>query len=373
MKKLFVDFKQDKYKVLTFFILVFLVIFSPLALNPKIAGDSLLYTSSIDVLKTGILPAGFMPMMILTTYLGLRLIMFFDLFINNIAISWLVLDSILYVTMGLFFYSLVKRMFDSSKTAFVGTLFLVTNYAAISFGLGYLMDMGGWTAYVASLFFSWRYLESYCKEDKWLYISSTIIGVGGLYKEYAFVAYVIVFGVVVWGNWGKWFEILKKLFVTGVLAFTPFILMNIYTFVYYGGYTYIDWMNFQKVYVYQDRVVEFIKSFGSIYNFGWFLFIPGFYILLKRYKDFIKDKRMFFICFCLISCLSVLLWPVVTRVLFITIPAIVLVSALFIQKTEKKVYLIWSILLAYVFCAYLMDAYILDNVDISSILKFLHI
>ncbi len=374
MKKLILDFKQDKYKVLILFILIFLVVFSPLALKPKIAGDSFLYAGSMEVLKTGISPEGFIPMMILTTYLGLVLIMFFDLFFNNLLISWLLLDSILYITMGLFFFSLLKRMFSSSKVAFIGTLFLVTNYAAISFGLGYLMDMGGWTAYLIALYFSWRYVESYCKENKWLHFASLAIGLGGLYKEYAFVAYFIVFGLILRSSWLKWGEIFRKTFITGLIAFLPFALMNIYTFIYYNGYTYLDWLNHQKVYEYQDRIVEFIKSFGSIFNFAWLLFIPGFYIFLKKYKEGILDSRLFFIWLVFLSCFSVLAWPVVTRVLFITAPAFVFIICLFLEKIEKrKYYLVYSVLLVYIFCAFLMDAYILDHTNIDPILKFLHI
>ncbi len=365
IKELFFEFRQDKYKVSIFFILVFLAVFTPLFLKPEIAGDSLLYTSSIDVLKTGVRPEGFMPMMILTTYLGLRLIMFLDLFFNNISISWMVLDGILFVSMGIFFYSLVRRMFESSKTAFISTLLLTTNYGATAFGLAYMMDMGGWLAYVASIYFSYRYLESYCKENKWLYIASLIIGLGGLYKEYAFIAYVIVFGVIVWGSWKKWTEILRKVFITGVLAFTPFAVMNVYTFMYFNGYTYWDWLTFQKVYAYQNRVVEFIKSFGSIYNFGWLIFAPGLYILLKRLKETLHDKNLVFIWLTLLSCLSVLVWPVVTRVLFITMPAVVLITTLFIEKLKKPFYLIFPVLVMYILCCFFMDSYVLDHVNVD--------
>ena len=194
---------KDKYKILLFFILIFLTIFSVLALNPKIEGDSLLYVSSIEVLETGIESVEFIPMMILTTILGLKLIMFFDFFFHNIAISWSVVNGLLFVGSGLVFFSLLKRIFEDSKVSFLGTLFLMTNYAPISFGMAYMMDIGGWFFYIASLYFSYRYLEAEEAEDKWLYISAFMIGIGGLYKEYAFVAYIITFGLLVFRNWKK--------------------------------------------------------------------------------------------------------------------------------------------------------------------------
>ncbi len=364
IKVLFFDFKNDKYKVLFFFILVFLTIFSVCSLQPKIAGDSLLYTESIEVIKTGIEPDGFIPMMILTTPLGLVLIMFFDLLFNNIAISWVVLDAILYIVTGLFFYSLSKRIFSNSWVAFWGGVILMTNYAAVAFGMGYLMDMGGWLAYMASIYFSYRYLESEQKENKWLYFSSVSIGIGGLYKEYAFVAFVILFGVLVQTYWGKWRDLIIKTIIVGCLAFTPFILMNFYTFFTYNGYTYLDWFGHQRVYEYQNRLVEFIKSFGSIYNFGWFLFLPGFYLFIKKHKEVIRDKNLLFILLVILSSFAVLLWPVVTRVLFITMPAVVLISSIFIQKMEKRFYFLLPIIFAYILSGFLMDAYILDFVNL---------
>ena len=173
-------YKSDNYKLLAFFVLIFLSIFSPLVLKPQIAGDSLLYTESIDVIKTGIVPMDFVPMMILTTYLGLVLIMFFDLFFNNIAISWIVLDALMYISAGLVFYSLLKRIFQNQKISFIGTILFATNYAMIAFGLGYLMDMGGWLAYTTSIYFSYLYLEKGYTENKWIYLASVAVGIGGL-------------------------------------------------------------------------------------------------------------------------------------------------------------------------------------------------
>jgi hypothetical protein len=360
-------FERDKYRTGLFVLLVFLIIFSIYALHPHIAGDSFLYVDSIKVLETGTQPVGFIPMMIVSTYLGLKLIMFLNFFTGHIEISWLLLDSVLYFAMGMFFYSLLKRILKDARVAFLGTLFLVTNYAAVSFGLGFLMDMGGWVFYVASLYFSYLYLNSEGgKEDKWLYISSALVGIGGLYKEYAFVAYVVVFGLIIFKNWRNWPKIFKKVFITLGLALGPFLLLNVYGFISFH-YTYLNWLLYNhKAYAYQNKIVEFIKSFGSIYNFGWFLFVGGFVILLQRTKKIFQtkdiDKNILFIWLTVLSCLSVLLWPVVTRVLFITMPATVLISCLFIKRINK--YLVLSIFVAYVISSYLMDAYILNFVNL---------
>ncbi len=358
---------KDKHKILLLWTLIFLSIFSIYFLKPKIAGDSLLYTSSIDVLKTGIQPEGFVPMMIASTQLGLRLIMFFDIFFKNISISWLFLDIVLYILIGLSFYSLLERLIKNREVAFLGTIFLVTNYAAVTFGLGYLMDAGGWAAYLMALYFAHKYLWGDDNEsaDKFMYTSALIIGIGGLYKEYSFVAYVVLLGTIVYKNWGNWVSILKKSFLTGLLVLVPFIIMNIHTYINFDGYTYLDWFLYnQHAYDYQNRPIEFIKSFGSIYNFGWFLFLPGLFIFIKNVKSNIKDKNNFFILMMLLSCFSVLLWPVVTRVLFITMPTAVVITSLFLNKINKKLYLILPILILYILTGYFMDSFVLDFVNL---------
>ncbi len=363
--KLVSDFWTDKYKFILFIFLIFLSIFSIQALAPQIAGDSLLYVTSIKVLETGVQSAGFVPMMILSTFLGLKLIMFFNFFTGSVAVSWLLLDSIFYVLMGMFFYSLVKRITRDHVVAFIATIFLATNYAAVSFGMAYMMDIGGWAFYVASLYFSYRYLEGDTVENKWAYFSGIAIGLGGLYKEYAFVAFIVLFSVIAWKDWKNWKNIFVKVFATGCLAFLPFLVMNVYTFYYFDGYTYLDWfLHNQNAYTYQNRIVEFIKSFGSIYNLLWFFILGGFYILIKNYKNIPRDKNLLFMCFLILPCFSVLLWPVVTRVLFITAPTAILISSLFISKIEKKLYVFLPVLMVYALLSYYMDAYILDFINL---------
>ncbi|MDP2947362.1 MAG: glycosyltransferase family 39 protein [Nanoarchaeota archaeon] len=350
-----------------FFLLIFLSVFSILALKPEFGGDGISYIQTIEVMKTGISPEGFVPNRIITTFLGLKSVMVIDIFVNNLLVSWLILNSLFFVVMGMFFYFLLLKIFDNSRMSILGTLFLTTNYAAVALGLSYFMDMGGWAFYVASLYFSYLYLET--KNEKWLWISSILVGVGGLFKEYAFLAYIVILGLIIFINWGHWKEIIKKIFFTGLVAFTPMIIMNIYSFFVYD-YTYLSWYSAQNTYDYQNKLVEYIKSFGSLYNFGWFLFIPGIYLLLKRSKEILKDQKLFFIWLTILSSLVVFVWPVVTRVLFITLPATVLVSCLFLKKIDKRWYMIVPLLIAYVLSSYLMNAYILDFVDIQKILPF---
>ena len=356
---------RDKFKISLFLLLIFLSVFSIYAIGPQVVGDSVSYVDAILVLETGIEPSGFTPYRIVTTYLGLQSVRAIDILVDNILLSWLVQNSLLYIIMGMFFYSLLCRIIGHSKTAFFGTLFLVTNYAVVVFGLSYLMDMGGWAFYVASLYYSYRYLET--KETKWLWISSVLVGIGGLFKEYAFLAYVVIFGLIIFIYWKDWSNMIKKMFITGLLSFTPMLVLNLHIFSVYH-YTYIDWFFNQPIYVYNSRILEYIKSFGSLYNFGWFLFLGGAYIFFKRTKEVFQDKNLdkntIFIWLVLLSSTVVFVWPIVTRVLFITMPAVVIVSSLYIKKIHSKLIFLFPIFVLYVLSTYLMDAFILDFVNL---------
>lgn len=355
--------EKDRFKICLFFLLVFLAVISVCIFRPPfIEGDSVSYVQSIQVLKSNIVPVNFVPNRIITTYLGLRSIMLIDLFLNNLQFSWLLLSFIFYLVMGMFFYLLLLRMFEKPIVAFLGTLLLVVNYAAIVFSFHYLMDIEGWALYIVSLYFSYRYLET--RNNRWLWISASAVGLGGLYKEYALVAFVVVFGLVVFTEWRHWSEMIKKIFLTAILSLGPVFVINIYSFYAYH-YTYLTWFFFTKdYYVHQNKFVEYIKSFGSIYNFGWFIFIGGMILLLKQYKRTLKDQKLFFIWLVCASSLVVFVWPVVTRVLFITMPAVILISTLFIEKNKKRWYLFVPIFILYVLSSFFMDSFILNFINL---------
>jgi glycosyltransferase involved in cell wall biosynthesis len=361
----FTSVGQDIFKKSLVAILLFLSVFSILILHPKIQGDSVSYVETIEYMKTGIQPTNFLPNRIITTSGGMVSVIMLDKIIGNTPLSWLIINGFLYVVMGLFFYSLLKKLLHDSRVAFLGTILLITNYAAISFGLAYLMDIGGWTFYIASLYFSLKYLQS--KNQNFLWISSVLVGVGGLFKECALLAYVVIFFLVITNHWKQWLKILKLLIATTVMSFGPFLLVNIYSYFAYG-YTYFSWLSAQDVYVYPSRIVEYIKSFGSLYNFGFFLFIPGLYILLKNSKKVLEDKSILFIWLVIFSVLPISLWAAITqRVLFITVPALVLVSSLFLKKIENRWYIVWPLLGFYILASFLMDSYILKIINLSSI------
>ena len=338
-----------------------LAAFTIAVLHPTIKGDSGSYLEMMQLLQTGIVPDGFVPFRVITGFFGVALLVLVDAVIGNIHISWLLMNSIFYVVTGMVFYALLRRLTRSPEVSFVATLFLVTNYAAVTGGLAYLMDMSGWMFYIISLYCALRYMQT--GREKWLYFSAAAIGVGGVFKEYALLGYIVLAGSILFLHWGQWMRLVRKLFVSGLIAAGPFVTMNIYSLFVYD-YTYFNWLAFQGKYVYQSRLLEYIKSFGSLFNFGWLFFFPSLYPLLKESgKPFRKESV--FMWLTLLSFLPVFIWDAITqRVLFITVPALIIVSSLFLERIRHLLYLILALLVLFVLSAYFMDSFILDFINL---------
>jgi len=358
----FSSFGRDRFKTYTLLSLLFLTVFSIAVLHPEIKGDGFSYLEMTEILKTGILPDPFFPLRIITGFFGVVFLTLVDSIIQNIHISWLLINSIFYIVMGMVFYALLRKLSRSPEVSFLSTLFLVTNYAAVTAGLGYLMDVSGWMFYVISLYGALRYMQT--KNGKWLYLSAVAIGLGGEFKEYALLGYIVLSGCILFVHWRQWIEIVKKLFVSGLIASGPFIAMNIYSLIMYD-FTYVEWLSAQGRYVYEHRILEYIKSFGSLYNFGWLLFFPGLYLLLKDSRKLFQNESVVFMWLALLSFLPVFIWDAITqRILFIATPALIMVSSLFIERMQRHRYLILSLLGLYILSSYLMDAFILDFVNL---------
>ncbi len=344
------------------FILLLFAVFSINTLHPIVAGDSVSYVESIEVLRHVDVPPDFIANRIVTTYGALQTIRLLDVFFQDISITWLVINTVLYICTGLFFYRIVDGLVEEKKIAFLSMWLLMTNYAMVRFGLGYLMDIGGWFFYIISIYFSYKYLQE--ERVRWLVAATSFVALGGLWKEYAFLAYVVVVGVIIYVNRSSLKKISVLLVSSGFAVATPIILINIYCFIVYK-YTYLSWLAHQEgLYPGQNILVEYVKSFGSLYNFSSFFIIGGIVLFIKNIKSVFVDKKLFFIGLVIVSALPVFVWPVVTRVLFVTAPALILLSSLYMKKIERRWYVLYLVLILSALCGHYMDSFILNFVNL---------
>ena len=344
-------------------ILLLLSVFFITTLNPVVAGDSISYVESVSVLQGNDIPhPDFKANRIVTTYGALQIVRLFNIFVGNIPATWLIINALLYVCTGLFFYQLVQNIIENKKIALLSTGLLMTNYAIVRFGLAYMMDIGGWFFYIASIYYSFKYLQE--EKRLWLIMATLFVAVGGLWKEYAFLAYIVIVGVIIYTQRMSKKITLISILTTGVSVVIPVILVNIYCYAKYD-YTYFSWLEQQKgLYPGQNILVEYIKSFGSLYNFSWFFIIGGVVLCIQKIKNIFLDKKIFFITLVAVSALPVFVWPVVTRVLFITAPALMLIASLYIKEIEHRRYILYPLLILSAICGYFMDSFILDFVNL---------
>ena len=357
----------DKNRLIFWATLGFVVLFALLSiyfLKPEIEGDTPSYLDAISVLNGAQTPPNFSPNRILTTFGALESVILFTNIFGSIFEVWLFLNLIFYFIVSFAFYFLVRKIFNSTQVAFLATLFLASNYALLDFGLTYLMDIGGWAFYTLSLLFTYRYIES--GNYKNLLWAGMAIGIGGLFKEYAFLACIPIAVIVVYEYWQRPLVLIKKAILPALFTLLPIVLVYAYVFKNFD-YSYLDWLSFNKsYYVYDSRIIEYIKSLGSLYNFLAFLLFGGLYCALRFGKEIMADKKTrIFIMGVFLSILPILFWPAITqRILFITVPAGILLASFLFKKYEKYWWDFLPILALYAISNLAMDTFILPNLNL---------
>ena len=356
----------DKNKIFFWSFLIIISFLSFLSIwffRPIIDGDGVTYLEAMKFLQHGtITPHA--PYRILTAFLGMESVIFFSSIFGSIESGWLILSILFYFLFAIFFYKIVFRIFKSSTVAFLCGLFVMANYAMICFGLDYWMDGGGWMFYALSLYFCLRYVES--SDRKMLLYSAATIGVGALFKEYAFLAVVPIAVVLIYENWPKVTDSVKKAFVPALLALTPVLLAFVYVYQKFN-YTYFTWFALNhNHHIYPSRFVEYIKSLGSLYTFLAFLVIAGIYFFWKNGAEFVLEKKTrIFILSVVLSSLPIFIWPAITqRILFVTVPGAVLVAGFCFKRFEKRWVYFLPILFVYTIVNFTMNAYILPNFNL---------
>lgn len=337
-------------------------------LNHVVTGDAPSYLEAMHVMQGGDTPVNFVPNRILTSSLGIESVSVFTKIFGSVEVGWLVLDIMFFVVLGIVFYKLVFNIFESERTALLSSLFLITNYAMIVFGLDYGMDIGGWTFYVVSLYFTLKYVRT--GANRALLFSALAIGVGVLFKEYALLGAIPVVAILVYENWQNPLAVIKKGIVPAVIALTPLFIVYLIVYLKFN-YTYADWLSYGNAsYVYSSKIMEYIKSFGSLYNFLSLVVIAGVYCFVRYRNNLLPGNKMqIFVVSVVVSAMPVFIWPAITqRILFITVPAAILVASFAFKKYEKYWVGFLLLLIVYALVNFTMDSCILPNVNIGPVL-----
>ncbi len=359
------------YWFVAIFILA-LVLVSFIILPPHLWSDSYSYLKSIEVLKTGNVLPGFIPNRILTTYAGLKTIIFFSYIFGNVLKAWLFINIALYVIANLFFYRALEEFFENRKVAFWGMILLATNYAMITFGPTYLMDMGGWAFYFIALFFSFRFLKT--GNMNYVLTGALLTGFGGLFKEYGFLGFIPLISALIFHFKNNIAAGIKRAIIITAIALLPVSLL--YGFIYISyGYSYLNLLAFTQnnfAAGFETKLISYLKVFGSLFTFGWFLFLGGIYAIIKQGKNIFDSKRQIFLAAILLSAIPPFVWPAITqRVMFIAMPFFIIISCVFIKKYESRPFYYIPFIILYIVANFAMDKYILPFFNISELFKIL--
>ncbi len=300
----------------------------------------------------------------LTTPLGIQAVRIFSEAFGSDIWGWLAWDTILFFAVNILFYLLLLRVFRSPRVAFAGGLFFAGNYSMVVHGLALFMDIGGWFFYVLSLFCLFVYIESGKYRD--LVFAALAIAAGSFFKENALVAAIPLTVILLYENWRSPLRFLLRSAPLGLLVLVPIIIHHVQIYLQYG-YTYLVWVKFTKdSYDYSSRILEYVKSIGSLLTFLAPISILGAYAFVRPSAEYpIDTKRRIFIVSVLISALPAVLWLAITqRVLFMIVPGAVLIACVFIQRYERYWYAFLPVALLYVLAGFFMDSFILNFVNL---------
>ncbi len=366
----FLRFEHFSLQFIVFLVsLIILASISLFILPHKIDGDAVTYVDAIKVLNGAPLNEeigmhDYVIHRIMTTFLGLQVINGLSFIFGSIEVAWLFWAAILYFFVNIIFYKLLFKMFDNEKVAAIGGLFFAANYAMVIFGLTYFMDIGGWTFYILSIYFLYLYIDS--DTPKWLWIAALTMAIGGFFKENALFAYIPLFFVVLYEHRSSLDSFVKKIVPLSLITFVPTIIHQYIVYIVYGE-NYFHWIKINHtVYVYKSRIIEYIKSFGSLLNFLIPISFFGLFPFIRSIKNRSFDlKRVVFLIGVFISSLPAVMWPGITqRVLFMVVPGLVMLACFFIKKYDRYWYIFAIIIFIYATLSLLMDSFVLNFVNL---------
>jgi len=351
------------------FVWLGIIVFHP----PRVSSDTLTYVEAIKVLSINAVSEDFLPNRILTSYGYLQLIRLLDLFTEgDFKNGWLLLNTLFFLIANLFFYKTIIELYESKKIALFGILLIATNYAMVANALDYVMDIGGWASLSIAAYTAVRYMRTGLL--RYVYYGAGSVAVGLFLKEYAILGLLLLILVVAVKQHQNIGRMLTTLTRVAGIALIPVGVLYLWIYTEYQ-YSYLDWLSFNATAVkpyYASKALEYVKALGSLFTFGWFLFVASLIVLIRNRGGYLRRDTLVFLCLFGVSVLPVLLWPFVTqRILFPLVPLLVFVGVGIFVRYRALLYWTSPVLALYIITNYAMDAYVLKHVNIDFLFRFL--
>lgn len=360
--------RKNKFEIILFVFLIVVVIATLIHVRPEVGNkDGLEYYHSFLYLDSGS-QEDFYPNRLLTTPGAIILVFLFSKIFGSITFTWLLMNVLFYAFTCFLFYKIILEIQEDKKTALVSTMFFGTNYGLLAFGLNYIMDMGGWFFLVLSMFFTAKYAKF--KDRKYILAASASVGAGLLFKEYTILGVVPIAFMLIYENFDlknklvSIFNIIKKSFVPAALAAVPILAWYLFMYLKFN-YTYLDWINTNKeMYQNINRLILYIKCFGSLLNFLAVLFLFGLYEFWRK-RNIIEKRAFIFIVSTMVSSLILFVWPgIAQRVLFVCVPSVAIISSFAVKKYIPHYVLLSLLFILYFATNFFMDSFVLNFVNL---------
>lgn len=296
---------------------------------------------------------------LLTSPLMLGFSIFFSYFTGGLYSGMAAVNIIFYAVFVYIIYKLILEIYTDEKVAFLGSILVLANFAMFTWGISFVVDMGGWFFFILATLFAVKYFkaENWPAGRRFYFFSVLSASIGVLFKEYGALGLISLVFLIA-ASKDAWPDKIKKIIGSGLLFLAIPALYHL-SFYWRYHYSYFNWY-VHNYYEYLGNpnpagvtynLPTLIKVLGWLFSVGWPIWLFGLWQEIKS-NDKIRQRILLAI---LPASVTFLFWPSFTqRVAFIFVPWLAMIAGFGLAKIKNK-YLIAAILAIYILANYYMD------------------
>lgn len=332
-----------------------------------IAGDAPGYLETMRVMDGSLEPTeSFIPNRILTTFPSTGTIALFSALSGDYLGSWLIVNTLYFFGLTFMSFLLFRRVTGSATGSALGALFVAGNYDVLTFGLNYLMDITGWFWFMLSVLFLFMHMDRdeaarRSGSQRYLWLAVLAAGVGGLFKEYAYVA-VVPIGVYLLWEYGRMpVTFIKKALPLALVSVVPTAFVHVLVYLIYG-YSYLDWYRVNtSTFGWDGWLWDFSRSIIIVLSVLLPVAVMGAAAFVREMRQSPDPRRVVFVVSLALTALTALAWPIITeRLVFLVVPLAALFAAYAVKQDERAWPIFALLWVLYVTIALRTDGFILN-------------
>jgi hypothetical protein len=225
--------------------------------------------------------------------------------------AFIFVNSVFFLFSGFLVFKIAKMVFRHNFLAFLSSIFFLSAYPMLNYGIPYITDVAGWFFFVLSVYLTLLF----AKNPSWklVALNALVCGVGGLAKESGAVGAIFFTLFLLFlfpENFGKK---LKFLLLFGGIFLAVFLPWQMFIYLKFH-YSFVDWFAWNNAAggVYRSemgRVV--IKSLGAAFLAAWLFVLYG----AAKFRKMPPEAQKFILLLVLPS-FTFLIWSAASSRLF---------------------------------------------------------